>query len=63
VSVEKGYYRVKFSAADRTESYNIVLNLYPNQTANIAVNSSQRAAIQYQGRIEAYDPDKTEGEK
>jgi len=63
VSAEKGYYRVKFSAADRTGSYNIVLNLYPNKTANIAVNSSQRAAIQYQGRIEAYDPDKTEGEK
>jgi len=62
VTTKNGFYQIKFVANDKTESYNVILNLFPNETASIAVNSSQRAAIRYQGNVLAFDPDAKEEE-
>ena len=51
VTTRNGFYQIKFSANDNAENYNIILNLYPNENASIAINSNQRAAIRYQGMV------------
>jgi len=48
---KKGHYDIKFRISEKTESYNISIRVFPNQNANIFVNSNQRSSIRYEGKI------------
>ncbi len=51
---KKQLYRIRFNIqGDKTETYNVVIDLYPNKTSFINVNSSQRFPIRYQGNVAA----------
>ncbi|MDG3581701.1 DUF4251 domain-containing protein [Galbibacter pacificus] len=47
----KKHYRIKFSANNNTESFNVTLMVYNNEKTTLTVNSSKRDMIGYQGTI------------
>lgn len=52
---EKGTgYMVKFTVNDGAENYQVIAQLYPNQTARLTVASSHRTNIWYQGNLSEY---------
>ena len=55
VETKRGMYVIRFDAKDTqgNEMYSFILNLSPNQNANMSVNSTQRSNIQFRGRVEA----------
>ncbi|MBU3822221.1 DUF4251 domain-containing protein [Flavobacteriaceae bacterium XHP0103] len=55
---KNGSYEVRFDVNDKntnTESYRIFIQLFPNLTSNLTINSSNRNNIQYRGKIYAID--------
>ncbi|GLU44724.1 DUF4251 domain-containing protein [Allomuricauda sp. NBRC 101325] len=50
-------YTVKFNITEGAESYQVVANIYPNQSARLMVASSQRTNIWYQGNLSEYTPE------
>lgn len=47
-------YTLKFSISEGAEAYQVVAQLYPNRSARLAVASSQRTNIWYQGTLAPY---------
>ena len=52
-----GYF-LKFKVNEGTEAYQVVAQLFPNRTARIAMSSSHRTNIWYQGNLSAYEEKK-----
>ncbi|WP_375324503.1 DUF4251 domain-containing protein [Flagellimonas sp. GZD32] len=50
-------YTLKFNITEGAESYQVVANIYPNQSARLMVASSQRTNIWYQGNLSEYNPE------
>lgn len=48
----KGYYEIVFEIADKTEQYQVNVSLFPNNFANVSVNSNHRSTIRYSGTVE-----------
>ncbi|THD69601.1 DUF4251 domain-containing protein [Robertkochia marina] len=48
---EKQLYEVRFEVTDKTNSYWMILTVYPGRTAYLKVNSSNRDFINYEGKI------------
>ncbi len=42
---------LRFQIKDKTENYRVLVQLYPNLTSNINVNSSHRLSIRYGGTV------------
>ncbi len=47
----KGYYKIVFEISDKTEQYQVNLSLFPNNFANVSINSNQRSTIRYSGTV------------
>ncbi|RAV30665.1 DUF4251 domain-containing protein [Sinomicrobium soli] len=47
----KKLYRITFEARQRSESYNITLEIFANRKTNMIVNSTQRAPIGFEGTV------------
>jgi hypothetical protein len=53
---KKQLYRIRFNIqGDNTETYNVMVDLYPNKTSFININSLQRFPIRYQGNVAAIE--------
>lgn len=50
-------YTLKFNITEGVESFQVVANLYQNQSARLMVASSQRTNIWYQGNLSEYTPE------
>lgn len=52
--MKNGSYKIVFSVNDAnysTENYDLMVQVFPNMSTNIMVNSSHRTPIQYKGRV------------
>lgn len=54
-SKKKKKLNVEFDVKTKIDKYNIIMQLYPSQRANIVVNSSNRTSIRYEGEIVRLD--------
>ncbi len=50
-NAKKNYYSIRFSISEKSENYQVFLNLFPDLSGTITINSSQRNTITYQGNI------------
>lgn len=50
-NVKKNYYSIRFSISEKSENYQVFLNLFPDLSGTITINSSQRNAVTYFGYI------------
>ena len=57
---KKKSYIVTFNVRNRTETYRVNAELFPNMTTQIVVNSSQRFVIRYSGVILTPEEDKAD---
>jgi len=48
-------YILKFDASHRTEVLQVILNVYPDLSAAVDINSSHRTRIRYLGNVKAFD--------
>ncbi len=51
---KNGSYKISFTVNDENhsnESYNLIVQVFPNMSSNISVNSSHRTPIDYRGRV------------
>ncbi len=48
---EKNRLEISFEIGDKTEDYDVRLTIFPNKTAGLSVNSSQRNSIRYTGAV------------
>lgn len=49
----KNFYRINFRISEKTESFQVMMQLYPNMKGFISINSSERTPIRYDGKLEA----------
>jgi hypothetical protein len=51
ISRDDNSYQLQFNVNDQSESYTIMVLMYPNLVSRITVNSNQRTTIRYDGMI------------
>ena len=49
---DKNNYTISFSIKNKTEQYIITMDVYPNNSASVSVNTNNRFFIRYDGKIE-----------
>jgi hypothetical protein len=50
-NAKKNYYTLRFSISEKSENYQIWLNLFPDLSGTLSINSSQRHPITYYGTL------------
>lgn len=50
-SKKSGAYQVRFDAREKTELFQITLDLFPGGKANLFISSGQRDAIRFEGKV------------
>ncbi|MDO6472146.1 DUF4251 domain-containing protein [Maribacter sp. 1_MG-2023] len=55
---DKQKYSISFQVSDKSDSYSILMEIFPNNSSSVSVNMSNRSRIQYNGTIKAIEEDK-----
>ncbi|MGS2739903.1 DUF4251 domain-containing protein [Sinomicrobium sp. M5D2P17] len=54
---KKKLYRIKFKTRKNSESFNVILEMYPNKRTMLMINSTQRNPISYEGTTTSFEKD------
>ncbi|MCX2680311.1 DUF4251 domain-containing protein [Galbibacter sp. EGI 63066] len=52
---DKELYRVRFNAHNKSESFAVMLAIFPNRKTNLVINSTDRNSIRYEGKLSALE--------
>lgn len=52
---DKGKYNISFKIKDKAEQYFVMMDVYPNKSTSISVNTSNRLSIRYDGEVESLE--------
>ncbi|WP_339653920.1 DUF4251 domain-containing protein [uncultured Maribacter sp.] len=50
---DKGKYNITFNISEKSDSYFVIMAIYPNKTSSVSISLSNRNSIRYEGAIKA----------